>query len=121
MDKKAQMIALRDQGLKQKEIAERFGVSHQYVAKICGQQSPGHFIPVGDSCVYPNLRKWMNENKITRTELLRRMGLTIHEKNYTKLCLLMTGSSTPRKDYIDKLLKITGMTYEVMFWRAEDG
>lgn len=35
MNKKKRMQELRDQGLKHKEIAEKFGVSRQYAAIVC--------------------------------------------------------------------------------------
>lgn len=115
LDKKAKMIELRNSGMTHREIAKRFGCSPQYVAVVCSKSYPAHFIPIGDNCVYPNLRRWMNEHKINRRELMRRMGLTLHASNYSRLNDYLRGASLPRKDYIDKMLEATGMTYEVLF------
>lgn len=115
MERKEQMERLRDQGLKYREIAEMFGVSKQYVAKVCGKQNTAHFKPIGGECVYPNLRKWLNENQVTRAEFLRRMGFIVHASNYTRLCKIISGEWPPRKDYIDKMLEVTGLTYETLF------
>ncbi len=120
-ERKKEMRALREQGLKHREIAERFGVSHQYVAMVCGTCDPRYYIHIGDECVYPNLRNWMNENKISRKELLRRIGVEPLANNYSRLNKYLRGEAQPRKPWIDKMLEVTGMTYEVMFWRAEDG
>ncbi len=117
--KKDQMRELRAQGMKFREIAEKFGVTKQYVACVCGTSESGKYIPVGDECVFPNLRRWMNENKVSRSEMLRRMGLEKHTNNMSRLCRCLRGEQQPRKDYIDKLLAVTGMTYEVMFERLE--
>ena len=114
--KRKQMQMLRDQGLKHKEIAEKFGVSRQYAAMVCGRCDPKYFIPIGEDCIYPNLRKWMNENKVSRKEFLRRMGLTPHNSNYERFSSYITGNNHARKPYIDKMLEVTGMTYETLFY-----
>ena len=121
MTKKGKILDLRKEGLKYKEIADQVGCSVQYVAQICSKGNPGHFRFVGDDCVYPNLRKWMNENKVSRKEFLRRMGLTTHPSNYERFCWYVKGKSFPRKDYIDKMLSVTGLTYETMFGVSQDG
>lgn len=122
-ERKEQMRQLRKQGLKHKEIAERFGVSTQYVSVVCGGSSPGRFAAVGEECIYPNLRKWMNENEVSRSEFLRRMGIDVHTSNLQRLGHYIRGEAQPRKPYIDKMLKVTGLTYEVLFYEggAEDG
>ena len=120
--KRKQMQMLRDQGLKHREIAEIIGCTRQYVAQVCSKRDPNYFIPVGDECIYPNLRNWMNENKVTRKELLRRMGYTEQGENYERLRKIIRGKQYPNKRYIDKMLEATGMTYEILFYtEAEDG
>ena len=119
--KRKQMQMLRDQGLKHKEIAEKFGCSRQYVAMVCSKCDPAYFIPIGEECVYPNLRKWMNENKVSRKEFLRRMGLTPHNTNYDRFNSYITGKNHARKPYIDKMLEVTGFTYEELFHTEQEG
>ena len=117
--KRKQMQMLRDQGLKHREIAERFGVSPQYVSAVCASYNPAQYRVVDENCVYPNLRKWMNDNKVSRNELLRRMGITVHPNNSGRLSSYMRGQCEPRKDFIDRMLKATGMTYEKLFYRED--
>lgn len=117
--KRMQMMLLRDQGLTHREIAERFGVSRQYVAMVCGRFDPVYFSPIGKECIYPNLRKWMNIHKVSRKEFLRRMDLTPSSNNYDRLNSYLYGIGYPRKPYIDKMLAITGLTYEELF-KTED-
>lgn len=120
--KRKQMLMLREQGYKQREIAEKLGVSNQYVSMVCGKSDPAHFQYVNDSCIYPNLRDWMNENKISRKEFLRRMGLTGNPGNYERLASYMRGDAYPRKQYIDKMLAATGLKYEKLFYtEGNDG
>ena len=116
ISKRKQMQMMREAGSKCKEIAEAFGVSKQYVSQVCGKGNPKYFQIVGDDCPYPNLRNWMNENKVSKMELLRRIGLASVPSNYERLCSYINGKTFPRKPYIDKMLKVTGLTYEELFY-----
>ena len=116
MADKAKMVELRQQGLKYREIAEICGVSRQYVSSVCGYGAPSYFRHIGEKCVYPNLSLWMNKHKVSKREFLRRMGLTAHSNNYARLDSYMRGDTQPRKQYIDKMLEVTGLTYEELFY-----
>lgn len=121
MTKKEQMRLMREQGLTYREIGEALGVSKQWVATALGKQNPKNFKVVGDKCIYPNLRKWMNDNKISRSEFLRRMGYTACANNSIELRSIMNGVLQPKKSYIDKMLEVTGLTYEVLFEVKQNG
>lgn len=120
---KEQIREDRRAGMTHREIAEKHGVSRQHVSQICSQYDPARFRVVKESgCIYPNWRRWMNNEKCSKYELLRRMGLEPVPVNSVHLRCYMNGQSQPRKPYIDMLLKATGMTYEVMFaMEVDDG
>lgn len=122
MTKKADMyMAERMKGKTYQEIANEFGVSYQAVAMCIGKHHPGHFRPLTQKqCVYPGLRRWMNENKVSQAELLRRMGMMVGGRNSEHLRSLLNGRTEFKKKNIDLLLKITGMTYEVLLYREEE-
>ena len=120
MADKERMKLLREQGLTHGEIAKVFGVSRQYVSHVCGKCDPAYFIPIGSECIYPNLRKWMNENKVCRGEFVRRMGLVLHTNNIERFGRCLRGEYHPPKPYIDKMLKVTGLTYETLFAEVDD-
>lgn len=112
-----QMVLDREAGMTCKAIAEKYGVSHQRVQAVTSRYHPSYFRHVTETgCIYPNLRRWMNDNKIGKTELLRRMGLEVHPQNCTNLSNVMRGKSSPKKPYIDRLLRATGFTYENLFY-----
>lgn len=111
-----QMVDDRDAGMTYKQIAEKHGVSTQYVAQVVGKYNPSYFKVITETgCVYVNLRKWMNENKVSKSELLRRMYIEPHPENLERLRNVMRGVSNPRKDYIDRMIEATGMTYKKLF------
>ena len=114
--RKAQIQEDRKNNMTYRQIAEKHGVSKQYVGQICSQFNPKYFKVVQeDGCIYPNLRRWMNENKVSRYELLRRMGMFAAGMNCDVLRGIMRGEKSPRKEWIDKMLEATGMTYEELF------
>ena len=115
---------LRKQGMTYREIAAQCGVSYQAVAQVCAKGKETQFRKINPkSCVYPVLREWMNSNYVSRAELYRRM----HDGHPCVGCapkLLnerLTGKTMWRIDEIDRLLDITGMTYEELFWRGRHG
>ena len=56
------------------EIADKYGVSRQVVGQACGKANPCRFRFWKDTaCIYPNVRNWLNDNKISKSELVRRL------------------------------------------------
>lgn len=110
-------LELRAQGLKYKEIAEIMGVSHQYVAQVCGKSNPYRFRYASEKIVYPNLRKWLNDNKVSIREFIRRCGSNPYGGTLAIFNNWLYGNNDPCKRHIDASLKVTGMTYEELFYR----
>ena len=110
----------RESGKSVKEIAEMYGVSYQAVSQATAKIKKGYFKHyTEENCIYPNLRNWLNDNKVTRSEFLRRIGLTPSPNNSTRLSGYLTGKNYPTKATIDKFLEITGLTYEELFLEDE--
>jgi transcriptional regulator with XRE-family HTH domain len=117
---KRKILELREQGYTYQEIGEELGCTKQYIGQICGKYNPNRFQFITESgCVYPNLRKWMNENKISRKELIRRSGIYETANSSYHLTGILEGKSQPPKPTIDKLIAATGMPYEVLFSQVE--
>lgn len=111
-------IAARAEGKTYKEIAQMYGVSYQAVQQSCARHTPHLFKPYNDKqVVYAGLRNWMNSNKISRAELIRRMGLIPHGTEMARCGDYLRGDVDLKKKTIDKLLEVTGLTYEDAFRR----
>ena len=77
MADKTQIIKDRESGMTCQQVAEKHGTTKQYVSQItCRCRRSGHKSVTADQCIYPNLRNWMNDHKISRPELLDRMYLS---------------------------------------------
>ena len=106
----------RKQGKTYREIAKKYGVTHQAVAAACAIHMPGHFKPYTEKeVIYPKLRKWLNDNEVSRNEFARRMGLVPYAKNSYRVSDYFRGKNYPLKETIDKMLQVTGLTYEELF------
>lgn len=117
-ERKQQMIQDRKNGMKLEDIARKHGVSRTRVTQILGRQCAKNYQPV-QKCPWPELKRWMNENKISRMELTRRLYGNGHSGNVAKVQAMIRGEKEPRKWMIDKLLEITGLKYEVLFREEE--
>jgi len=110
----------RENGMTYREIAEKHGVSRQYVAQVLGKQSVPLF-RYNTSCVYPVIRKWMNENQVTIAEIVRRMDLLPIAENYIRYRDILCGKTEPKKSFIDFMIRLTGLTYEELFREEDNG
>ena len=61
--------------------------------------------------LYPNLINWIKENEYGITKFGRAIGYSC--SNGTRR--MLTGELSPTKNVIDKILELTGMTYEECF------
>lgn len=108
--------AERDKGLTYQEIADKYGVSKSNVQKACAEFNPSYFkFHKEKTIIYPTLRKWMNDKKISISELVRRLGYECCARTRCSIARVLSGVGNPRKELIDKLIAVTGMTYEELF------
>ena len=113
---KEEKMALRDKGMTYQQIADHLGISYQAVAQTLTKYSPSHFRIVKPSgCAYTNIRNWMNANKVGMSEFVRRCGLGNSYSNKNRMTGYLKGKSDPPKRTIDKILSVTGLTYEEAF------
>lgn len=114
--KREQAIALRRKGMTYQEIADSMGVSKAYVAVLLDKTvktSNFHIWPI-ELSPYPVLTQWMNDHQMTRQELAEKLGYSPSTSSCYIITKIMKTDKFTKKE-IDKLLEITGMTYEELF------
>lgn len=74
----------RAQGMTYEQISKKYGVSRQRIHQIIGGDTDrvkNYFRTLTEKdCIYPNLRKWMNDNKVSKVELSRRIFKNAHQR-----------------------------------------
>lgn len=115
IDQKVEMFRLRLEGNTLQEIADRFGITRERVRQILlSAESLRIRTPGLPDCIYPNLAKWLNENRYSCSGFAKKVGVcpsTIYKT--------LRGNDGLRKETIDKILKETGMSYEKAFYLPE--
>ena len=112
----AEMVELRKQGKTYNEIASLMGTSKQRVHYLIGGKSDNLFRPVSrERCVWGGLQEWMNENKVCVAELTRRLYGHGNPSQQSLVRDRLAGKVNFQKDFIDNILRITGLTYEEAF------
>ena len=110
----------REAGETYAQIAKRYGVSSQAVAAACARGQSGRFRAwTKEQCIYPNLRQWLNENQIGMTGLLCRLDILPTDSARGRYESYLKGRTYPQKKNIDRMLQVTGMTYEQLWMEDE--
>lgn len=108
-EQKIDMFAMRIDGFTLQEIADKYGVTRERVRKILANSCTESGIS-RKNYIYPNIADWMRENKVTQKMLGDKLGCwqsTV--SNY------LIGRSSPSFEFINAILDITKMPYEVAF------
>lgn len=120
-DRLLEMIKTRLDGCTYQEIAERYGVTRQYV-----QQSISSFVGKErtirqsslDRCIYPNIKAWMIDNNISMIKLSKICGLA--ETHIGAVRAKLCGERDFKISEIKTILKESGKTFEYMFNTEKD-
>lgn len=90
-------------------IAKKFGVSEGYVSARFGPR-PKKNLPFMNLIVYPNIAHWMYQNEISRSDLAKISGISL-----TCVKKILHGSKDPDFDFIQAVLRKSGMTFRKAF------
>jgi hypothetical protein len=116
--KTVQMIELRLSGKSYEEIGKLFGVSKQRVFQLIGGDERCRYPVRGvanQKIKYVGLRNWMRENSVSIAQLTRLIYGHGNASTQTNTRLKIYGSLEMPKSFIDKLIEITGLSYERLF------
>ena len=108
-EEKLEAFSMLLDGYTLQAVGDKFGVSKQRVKQV--------FTVVGikndtaaESCVYPNISRWLSENGYG----YRRVAKLCDTTDATVISALKDGRDC-KKSFIDKFLEVSGMTYEKAF------
>lgn len=108
------------EGYTVKEIAEKLGVSKARIYQITYSKLLKSFKEITpETNIYPNWRKWMNQNSCSVRMFVEVMGMDASSTNYNSVYGWMRGRCYPTKKNIDRILEATGLTYEQLFYQDE--
>lgn len=116
--KTVQMIELRLSGKSYEEIGKLFGVSKQRVFQLIGgnEKCRRKVDEVANQKIkYVGLRNWMRDNGVSIARLTRLIYGHGNASTQTNTRLKIYGELEMPKSFIDKLIKITGLSYERLF------
>ena len=121
MNRKERFAPLRAEGLSYREIAERCGCSVQNVQQVLGRRNKRHFHPFSEKqVIYEGLRKWLNDNQISVSELIRQKYGYLNGGNaHIYMNDRLSGRVKMNMEYIDFFLNVSGKTYEELFHSKE--
>ena len=115
-EEREKIIQMWRDGSTLEEIGKAYGISRQAVSlNLHNWMGNGRIRENKRYSQYPGLQKWMVENGIRPTKLARMMGF----KHASSIYNLLLGSGGARKETIDKILAVTGLTYEELFGKLE--
>lgn len=108
-EQKIEAYSMRLDGATLREIADKFGVSFQYIQHLFpGARKDNK--RRSSSIVYPNIIDFINENDISLLEFPEKCGVS-----YNGMMSFLLGKNNGSKKTIDKILEATGMKYEEAF------
>ena len=107
---------MRNNGATYTQIAKEFGISKQRVCKMLSNGNESYFKTITEKhCSFVGIREWLNKNKVSITEFIRRIYGVYHEERRKMMLGYLTKKHDVKKQMIDRILEITGLTYEQAF------
>lgn len=110
-EQKLEACSMRFDGISIQEIADNFGVTREYIRKITPKISTKSVRSKNlELYIYPNISRWMQKNRVCASKLSKMIGTSA-----STVTNMLNGSVSTTKRIIDKVLEVTGMTYEEAF------
>lgn len=106
----------------QTQIAKEYDISRERVSQIIKaiRDKDTKPLAVTRKVVYPAIRDWMNENRITQTQFNNMTGYgEYYSAKETPLRRCLLGGDRVSIELIKKILEVTGLTFEEAFARED--
>lgn len=122
-DRIASMVTDRASGMTYEQIGEKHGVTRQRVGQLISKWNKYNFKVIKPKgCAYKNLRKWMNDHCIDRSELARAVGVTpepIGGYDMQNFRYMLLGRRVFPEDILKEMIAVTGLSKDQILERGE--
>ena len=113
-EEKLEAFAMLLDGHTLQTVGERFGISKQGVQQMLTVTNM-RIDMAAQSCIYPNISRWMAQNGYGYMSIAKMCDIAPQTIQRT-----LSKGADCKKSFIDKILKVTGMTYEEAFDQTKD-
>ena len=112
-----EMFKMRLDGATYQEIADKYGVTRQNVEQILKIREPSkrHSKEKYKICIYKGLREWLEKNNYKLNDLQNIISKTKQRQAGNCLRMKLSGERDFRLSEINKIINLTGMTFEELF------
>ena len=104
---KIEVFKMRLDGFTYQEIAEKYGVSRQYINQMLQNVISEKRNKALNKIVYPNIANWLKDNECSISEFVIRVGIKRSTLDYK-----LRGRNKFNSDEIKRILDVTGMKFE---------
>ena len=106
-DDKIKAFKMRLDGFSYQEIAEKFGVSKQYINQMLQNVISERRNKAVNKIVYPNIANWLKDNECSISEFVIRVGIKRSTLDHK-----LHGRNKFNSDEIKRILDVTGMKFD---------
>ena len=114
-EEKIDAFTMRLDGYTLQEIGDKYGVTRERIRQMFAQVTTESGIS-RKNYIYPNIADWMIENDVAQWLFCKELGC-----GQATISGYLTGRISPSFEFINKVLEITKMPYEVAFSRERVG
>ena len=108
-EEKIDAFTMRLDGYTLQEIGDKYGLTRERIRKMFAQVTTESGIS-RKNYIYPNISDWMIDNNVKQSDLSKKLGCA-----QNTLSSYLTGKKSPSFAFINLMLKLTKMPYEVAF------
>ena len=108
-EEKIDAFTMRLDGYTLQEIGDKYGVTKERIRQMFAAVTTESGIS-RKNYIFPNIADWMVENNINQITLCKKLGCT-----QTAISNYLTGKRYPSYAFVELMLELTKMPYEVAF------
>ena len=108
-EEKIDAFTMRLDGYTLQEIGDKYGLTRERIRKMFAAVTTESGIS-RKNYIYPNIADWMIENNVSQCDLSKKLGCAPNT-----ISTYLTGRTHPTFTFINLMLELTKMPYEVAF------